>query len=62
MVKHGSINKAGKVKGQTPKVEKKPKKKALTGRAKKRKLYKKRFLDVPPGGKRKGPNAQKIPA
>jgi small subunit ribosomal protein S30e len=37
------------VRGQTPKVEKKPKKKALTGRAKKRKLYIKRFIAVPPG-------------
>merc|ERR1739838_380528 len=36
---HGSLSRAGKVKGQTPKVEKKEKKKAKTGRAKRRIQY-----------------------
>jgi len=43
MVKHGTINKAGKVKKQTPKVEKKDRtKKILVGRAKKRSQYQKK--------------------
>ena len=33
---HGSLARAGKVKGQTPKVDKQEKKKAKTGRAKRR--------------------------
>ncbi|KAL7670872.1 hypothetical protein ACOME3_005788 [Neoechinorhynchus agilis] len=40
---HGSLARAGKVKGQTPKVEKTEKKKKLTGRAKRRQQYVKRF-------------------
>lgn len=40
---HGSLRNAGKVKGDTPKVEPLETKKSLTGRAKKRKLYNKRF-------------------
>jgi len=59
---HGGLARAGKVKGQTPKVEKKEKKKAKVGRAKKRMLYNRRFVNVVVGfGKKKGPNAQNIP-
>ena len=56
---HGSLARAGKVKAQTPKVEKAEKKKTTTGRARKRKLYNKRILTyVGAGGKKKGPNSQ----
>ncbi|KAF9917276.1 hypothetical protein BGZ65_012945, partial [Modicella reniformis] len=43
------------VKSQTPKVAKQEKKKKLTGRAKKRDTYKRRFVNVTnaPGGKRR---------
>eukprot|EP00053_Salpingoeca_punica_P023431 m.10028 g.10028 ORF g.10028 m.10028 type:complete len:136 (-) comp5111_c0_seq1:217-624(-) len=56
---HGSLARAGKVRGQTPKVEKAEKKKKKTGRAKRRMQYNKRFVNVVPGigGKRKGPNS-----
>lgn len=55
---HGSLARAGKVKGQTPKVNKQEgKKKALTGRAKKRWQYNRRFVNVVTGGKRVGPNS-----
>jgi small subunit ribosomal protein S30e len=55
---HGSLARAGKVKGQTPKVAKKEdKKKAKTGRAKRRIQYNRRFVNVVAGAKRKGPNA-----
>jgi small subunit ribosomal protein S30e len=52
---HGSLARAGKVKGQTPKVEKQEKKKKVTGRAKKRMLYNRRFVNAVAsfGGKRK---------
>ncbi|KAF8933384.1 hypothetical protein BGZ58_006388 [Dissophora ornata] len=52
---HGSLARAGKVKSQTPKVSKQEKKKKLTGRAKKRDTYKRRFVNVTnaPGGKRR---------
>ncbi|KAG0236560.1 hypothetical protein BGW42_003215 [Actinomortierella wolfii] len=52
---HGSLARAGKVKSQTPKVAKQEKKKKLTGRAKKREIYKRRFVNVTnaPGGKRR---------
>lgn len=43
---HGSLARAGKVKGQTPKVEKQEKKKKPTGRAKKRMLYNRRFVNA----------------
>jgi ribosomal protein S30 len=39
---HGSLARAGKVKSQTPKVEKQEKKKTPKGRAKKRILYNRR--------------------
>lgn len=56
---HGSLARAGKVKGQTPKVEKQEKRKTPRGRAKKRILYSRRFLNVATGvgGKRLGPNS-----
>ena len=41
---HGGLSRAGKVKNQTPKVEKTGDKKKVTGRAKKRELYNKRFV------------------
>ncbi|ORX47772.1 40S ribosomal protein S30 [Hesseltinella vesiculosa] len=52
---HGSLARAGKVKSQTPKVAKQEKKKALTGRAKKRQVYNRRFVNVTNqiGGKRR---------
>ncbi|KAF9232640.1 ribosomal protein S30 [Lactarius vividus] len=59
---HGSLARAGKVKSQTPKVEKQEKKKTPKGRAKKRMLYNRRFVNVTtlPGGKRKmNPNPEK---
>ncbi|KAF8981861.1 ribosomal protein S30-domain-containing protein [Cyathus striatus] len=43
---HGSLARAGKVKSQTPKVEKQEKKKTPKGRAKKRILYNRRFVNV----------------
>uniref|UniRef100_A0A803YRZ1 40S ribosomal protein S30 n=1 Tax=Meleagris gallopavo TaxID=9103 RepID=A0A803YRZ1_MELGA len=53
---HGSLARAGKVRGQTPKVSEKKKKK--TGRAKRRMQYNRRFVNVVPTfGKKKGPNA-----
>ncbi|XP_034252785.1 uncharacterized protein LOC117652177 [Thrips palmi] len=55
---HGSLARAGKVKGQTPKVEKQEKKKKRTGRAKRRIQYNRRFVNVVPGfGRRRGPNS-----
>lgn len=57
---HGSLARAGKVKGQTPKVAKQEgKRKPKTGRAKRRLQYNRRFVNVVtgPGGRRKGPNA-----
>uniref|UniRef100_A0A915IUV3 Ubiquitin-like domain-containing protein n=1 Tax=Romanomermis culicivorax TaxID=13658 RepID=A0A915IUV3_ROMCU len=56
---HGSLARAGKVRGQTPKVDKKEKHKKKTGRAKRRLQYTRRFVNVVstgPGRKR-GPNA-----
>ncbi|PKY43060.1 ribosomal protein S30 [Rhizophagus irregularis] len=52
---HGSLARAGKVKSQTPKVEKQEKKKKKAGRAKKRILYNRRFVNVTNmiGGKRR---------
>lgn len=55
---HGSLARAGKVKGQTPKVEPEPKKKKKTGRCKRRLQYNKRFVNVVVGfGKKRGPNS-----
>ena len=45
--KHGSLTRAGKVRKQTPKVEKKERPKKLpVGRAKKRKQYYKRYAVI----------------
>ncbi|XP_060221822.1 ubiquitin-like FUBI-ribosomal protein eS30 fusion protein [Meriones unguiculatus] len=55
---HGSLARAWKVRGQTPKVAKQEKKKKKTGRAKRRMQYNRRFVNVVPTfGKKKGPNA-----
>jgi small subunit ribosomal protein S30e len=56
---HGSLARAGKVKGQTPKKEKEQKRKNPRGRAMKRILYNRRFVNVVVGpGKKKGYNTQ----
>ncbi|ROT78971.1 ubiquitin/ribosomal S30 fusion protein [Penaeus vannamei] len=57
---HGSLSRAGKVKGQTPVVEKKEKKKAKSGRAKRREQYERRVLhgSGASSGNQRGPNAQ----
>jgi len=55
---HGSLARAGKVKGQTPKVDKQESKKKKTGRAKRRMQYNRRFVNVVQTfGRRKGPNS-----
>jgi len=55
---HGSLARAGKVKGQTPKVEKQEKKKKKTGRAKRRFQYNRRFVNIVQNfGRKRGPNA-----
>jgi small subunit ribosomal protein S30e len=57
---HGSLARAGKVKGQTPKVDpQEDKKKQPRGRAKKRLQYNRRYVNVVTGmgGKRVGPNS-----
>ena len=55
---HGSLARAGKVKGQTPKVEAEEKKKKKTGRAKRRIQYNRRFVNVVETfGRKRGPNA-----
>ncbi|CAL9084411.1 unnamed protein product, partial [Musa textilis] len=55
---HGSLARAGKVRGQTPKVEKKDKPEDPRGRAFKRKQYTRRFVTAVVGfGKKRGPNS-----
>ncbi|VDD76549.1 unnamed protein product [Mesocestoides corti] len=56
---HGSLARAGKVRGQTPKVEKQDKKKQPRGRAKRRMQYNRRFFAVvaSTGLRRRGPNS-----
>merc|ERR1712226_1572225 len=55
---HGSLARAGKVRGQTPKVEAGEKKKKKTGRAKRRIQYNRRFVNVVQTfGRKRGPNA-----
>jgi len=55
---HGSLARAGKVRGQTPKVEAQEKKKKKTGRAKRRIQYNRRFVNVVETfGRKKGPNS-----
>ncbi|KIY50128.1 hypothetical protein FISHEDRAFT_71746 [Fistulina hepatica ATCC 64428] len=58
---HGSLARAGKVKSQTPKVDKQEKKKVPKGRAKKRLLYNRRFVNVTThtGKRRMNPNPEK---
>ena len=56
---HGTLAKAGKVRKQTPKVQKKVKKAPPRGRAYKRILYNRRFGSLvagAPGAKKRGPN------
>jgi small subunit ribosomal protein S30e len=58
---HGSLARSGKVKGQTPKVDKADKRKQPRGRAKKRMQFNRRFstkVTAPGGGPKKGPNTQ----
>ena len=59
---HGSLARAGKVRNQTPKVEKQEKKANSRGRAHKRVQYNRRFVNVVTGagGKRLGPNTQAV--
>merc|ERR1712168_930603 len=55
---HGSLARAGKVKGQTPKVDAQEKKKPKTGRAKRRQQYNQRFVNVVASFRpRRGPNS-----
>ncbi|PHU08152.1 40S ribosomal protein S30 [Capsicum chinense] len=55
---HGSLARAGKVRGQTPKVAKQDKKKKPRGRAHKRMQYTRRFVTAVVGfGKKRGPNS-----
>jgi len=57
---HGSLARAGKVKGQTPKRDKEEgKKRVPCGRAKKRIQYNRRFVNAVtgPSGRRLGPNS-----
>merc|ERR1712096_477257 len=55
---HRSLARAGKVRGQTPKVEAGEKKKKKTGRAKRRIQYNRRFVNVVETfGRKKGPNS-----
>merc|ERR1712029_1199684 len=55
---HGSLARAGKVRGQTPKAEAQEKKKKKTGRAKRRIQYNRRFVNVVATfGRKKGPNS-----
>jgi len=55
---HGSLARAGKVRGQTPKVAKQDKKKVPKGRANKRMVYNRRFVNVVVGlGKKRSPNS-----
>jgi ubiquitin-fold modifier 1 len=55
---HGSLARAGKVKGQTPKAEKKEvTQKKIMGRAHKRLVYNRRYVNAASGqGKKVGPN------
>ena len=55
---HGSLSRAGKVKGQTPDAEKQAKRKKPRGRAFKRMQYNKRFNVAKGPGKPRGPNSQ----
>uniref|UniRef100_A0A1I7YQY8 40S ribosomal protein S30 n=1 Tax=Steinernema glaseri TaxID=37863 RepID=A0A1I7YQY8_9BILA len=56
---HGSLARAGKVRAQTPKVEKQEKKKKKSGRAMRRLQYNRRFVNVVSAGpgRKRGPNS-----
>ncbi|KJH52301.1 ubiquitin family protein [Dictyocaulus viviparus] len=55
---HGSLARAGKVRAQTPKVDKQEKKKKKKGRAARRIQYTRRFVNIATGpGKKRGPNS-----
>ena len=55
---HGSLARAGKVRGQTPKVAKQEKAKVPKGRAYMRLKYNRRFVNVVVGpGKKRSPNS-----
>ncbi|CAB3396824.1 unnamed protein product [Caenorhabditis bovis] len=55
---HGSLARAGKVRAQTPKVDKQDKRKKKRGRAFRRIQYTRRFINVATGpGKKRGPNS-----
>jgi small subunit ribosomal protein S30e len=55
---HGSLARAGKVKGQTPKEEKTDKPRKARGRAYKKLLYNRRFVNVQTGfNAKRSPNA-----
>ena len=54
---HGSLARAGKVRGQTPKVPKQEKKKQPKGRAMKRMKYNRRFVNVGEWGGTSGASA-----
>uniref|UniRef100_A0A915D2H7 Ubiquitin-like domain-containing protein n=1 Tax=Ditylenchus dipsaci TaxID=166011 RepID=A0A915D2H7_9BILA len=56
---HGSLARAGKVRAQTPKVEKTDKRKKKRGRASRRNQYNKRFVNVAMAGpgRKRGPNS-----
>lgn len=59
---HGSLARAGKVKSQTPKVEKQEKPRMPRGRAYKRMVYNRRFVNAtftPSGKRRMNPNPEK---
>lgn len=55
---HGSLARAGKVRGQTPKVEAQEKMKKPRGRAAQRLKYNRRYVNAVSGpGKKRGPNS-----
>ncbi|PXF49350.1 40S ribosomal protein S30 [Gracilariopsis chorda] len=55
---HGSLARAGKVRGQTPKVAKQEKPKKPRGRAAMRLKYNRRYVNAVVGpGKKRGPNS-----
>ena len=57
MIRFHALTHAGKVRNVTPKVEKQEKKRKICGRAKKRMLYIRRFVNVVPTmGRKLGPN------
>ena len=47
---HGSLSSAGKVRNQTPKIEKKEKKRPVTGRARRRTVFRRRYAKISKAG------------